>query len=176
MKSDRNYSSLNVLLDNIEGTNLLLEYYSDFTKRIFESRDFKAVIAVLYEELRKIYIKQQIEYLLWHPNSKLVKLTYHPRLNKVTPAEEFTESNTLYHYVLEQKQVVLTNNYHQFCNNLGVQDRGLNASSWLALPMIVKGKVLGMLVVWDSNPEHYFRLHWNHRLRTNKAVIHRKNR
>ncbi|MEJ2536535.1 MAG: response regulator [Calditrichia bacterium] len=158
MKSDRNYSSLNVLLDNIEGTNLLLEYYSDFTKRIFESRDFKAVIAILYEELRKIYIKQQIEYLLWHPNSKLVKLTYHPRLNKVTPAEEFTESNTLYHYVLEQKQVVLTNNYHQFCNNLGVQDRGLNASSWLALPMIVKGKVLGMLVVWDSNPEHYFRL------------------
>jgi signal transduction histidine kinase/CheY-like chemotaxis protein len=158
MKSDQNYSSLNVLLDNIEGTNLLLEYYSDFTKRILESRDFKAIIAVLYEELRKIYIKQQIEYLLWHPNSKLVKLEYQPKLHKVTPAEEFTESNTLYHYVLEQKQIVLTNNYQQFCNNLGVHDKGLNASSWLALPMIVKGKVLGMLVVWDSNPEHYFRL------------------
>lgn len=158
MKSDRNFSSLNILLDNIEGTNLLLEYYADFTRRIFESRDFKAVIAVLYEELRKIYVKQQIEYLLWHPNSKLVKLTYHSKNSRVSPSEEFSDTNTLYHYVLEQKQIVLTNNYNQFCDNLGVKNRNLKASSWLGIPMLVRGKVLGMLVVWDSNPEHYFRV------------------
>lgn len=158
MKNEKFYSSLNILLDNIEGTNLLLEYFAGFSRRIFYSRDFKSIISTFYEELRKIYAHQHIEFVLWHNRQRLVKFVYSEKDNRVSPVQEFTETNTLYNYVLEQQQTVLTNNYRQFCESLGVRDGGLPASSWIGVPMVVRGKVLGMVVVWDENPERYLRL------------------
>jgi len=158
MKTDKFFSSLNILLDNIEGINLLLEYYANFSQRIFKARDFNSVLTFFYEELRKIYVNQHIEFVLWHNRSRLVKFVYSDKNSRVRPVEEFREKNTLYNYVLEQQQLVLTNNYRQFCENLGVQDSGIPASAWLGVPMVVRGKVLGMVVIWDGNPEHYLRL------------------
>ena len=129
MNTDKYYSSLNILLDNIEGSNLLLEYYAEFSKRIFKARDFKTVLAVFSEELRKIYVKQKIEFVLWHNQRRPVKFIYDDKKNAVIPSEQFTENNTLYNYVLEQQQSVLTNNYNQFCENLGVNSMDLGASS-----------------------------------------------
>ncbi len=158
MKTHKYFSSLNILLDNIEGTNLLLEYFADFSRNIFQARDFKSIINIFYRELRKIYVNQNIEFVLWHNNQRLVKFIYNPQADKVMPIEEFTERNTIYNYVLEQQQTVLTNNYRQFCQNLGVSDCHLDASSWIGVPLVVRGKVLGMVSVWDDNPEHYLRL------------------
>lgn len=158
MKTDKFYSSLNILLDNIEGTNLLLEYYADFSKRIFRARDFKNIIGSFYQELRKIYVNQHIEFILWHNHQRLVKFIYNEKSGQVSPVEEFTDTRTIYNYVLEKQQIVLTNNFKRFCENLGVGDGGLTASSWLGMPMVVRGKVLGMVVMWDQNPERYLRL------------------
>ncbi|MEJ2636502.1 MAG: response regulator [Calditrichia bacterium] len=158
MSAEKFYSSLNILLDSVEGTSLLLEYYAGFSKRLYHARDFKSIIGSLYEELRKIYINQHIEFILWHNHKRLVKFVYNEKNNRVLPAEEFAETNTLYNYVLEKQQIVLTNNYWQFCENLGLGSYQLNASSWLGIPMVVKGKVLGMVVVWDNNAERYLRL------------------
>ena len=158
MKSDKSCSSLNILLDNIEGTNLLLEYYADFSEKIFQGRDFKTIITTFYYELKKIYVNQSIEFVLWQHNKKLVKFNYDTKQSILTPSEEFTPKNSLYNYVLEQQQIVLTNNYFQFCDNLGLDDLNIKASSWLGIPIIVKAKVLGLVVIWDANPERYFRL------------------
>ncbi len=158
MNNERFYSTLNILLDSVEGTNLLLEYYSDFSKRIFQAQDFKSIVSGLYDELRKIYFKQIVEFILWQNYEELVKFIYDLKTRQVIPVKEFTEKNTLYHYVLEEQQTVLTNNYKNFCDNLGLSDHNLKANSWLGLPMRVKGKILGMVAVWDENPEHYFRL------------------
>jgi signal transduction histidine kinase len=153
-----NYSSLNILLDNVEGTNLLLEYYSDFSKRIFGAKDFKSIVSGLYEELRKIYFKQTVEFILWQNEKELVKFLYDPKTGEVSPSKDFTEKNSLYHYVLEERQTVLTNNYPNFCENLGLVDPNLQANAWLGIPMRVRGKILGMIAIWDKNPEHFFRL------------------
>lgn len=158
MKNDKLFSSLNILLDSVEGTNLLLEYFADFSRRIFKARDFNSIIGTCYEELRKIYVNQNIEFVLWDNHKRLIKFVFSEKNKRVSPVEEFNESNTLYNYVLEKQQIVLTNNYHMFCENLNVQDMRLLASSWLGVPMVVRGKVLGMVVIWDKNPERYLRL------------------
>ncbi len=158
MKTDKLYSSLNILLDSIEGTNLLLEYYANFNKRIFRARDFKSIIGNFYEELRKIYANQHIEFIVWQNRQRLVRFDYNDKNGTVSPAEEFSETHTLYNYVLEKQQVVLTNTYQQFCENLGVRPGSIMASSWLGIPMVVRGKALGLVVVWDDNPERYLRL------------------
>lgn len=153
-----NYSTLNILLDNVEGTSLLLEYYSDFSKRIFAAKDFKSIVSGLYEELRKIYFKQTVEFILWQNEKELVKFLYDPKTGEVSPSKDFAEKNSIYHYVLEERQTVLTNNYASFCENLGLVDPHLQASAWIGIPMRVRGKILGMVAVWDKNPEHFFRL------------------
>ncbi len=158
MKSEKIFSSLNILLDNVEGTNLLLEYLSEFSRRIFSSRDFKSILNNFYSELRKIYANQHIEFVLWHNHQRLVKFVFDERNGRVAPVEEFTEVNSLYNYVLEKQQPVLTNNYRQFCDSQGLTDCGIPASSWLGIPMTVRGKVQGMVVLWDENPERYFLL------------------
>ncbi|UCF64710.1 MAG: GAF domain-containing protein, partial [bacterium] len=158
MNKEKIHSSLNLLLDNIEGTNLLLEYYTEFGQKITQCRDFKTVIQVLHQELRKIYAKQQLEFILWQGADKLLKFVYDSARGKVQSPEEIKTAGTLYHHALEQQQTILTNNYKTFCDNLGVDARYVDASSWLGIPLLVRGKVLGMLVVWDNSVERYFRL------------------
>lgn len=157
MKSEP-LSSVNLLLDNVEGTNLLLEYYASFSKRIFNARDFKSVLNVFYEELRKIYVNQHIEVILWQNNQNLLKFTYNEAANQLAPAEELMETDTLYNYILTKRQVVLTNNYVTFCENLDINPGEIQANSWLGIPMNVRGKALGALVIWDQSSDHYLRL------------------
>lgn len=152
------FLSSNLLLDNIEGANLLLEYFASFSKRIFAANDFKTILKSLYEELRKLYVNQRIEVVFWQNSQHLVKFSYNETTGQVTPDETLGEPNTLYHYVLAKRQPVLTNNYQTFCENSGINPGDIPASSWLGVPMQVRDKVLGALVVWDNNPEHYLRV------------------
>ena len=131
----KTHSSLNILLDNIEGTNLLLEYYEDFSKKIFECQDFNQVILNLHQELRKIYAKQNIEFILWKNQNKLLRFLYDSKDTKLNPPDEIAEKNTLHHYTLEQKQTILTNNFQSFCDNLQVDTQEIPASSWLGIPV-----------------------------------------
>ena len=156
--SEKVLSSLNILLDSVEGTNLLLEYYADFSKRLLNVRDFKSIVNIIHEELKKIYVSQKIEIILWHNKKQLVKFEYNDGSKNVTPTEEFSEENSLYNYVLEKHQTVLTNNYPSFCENLNMDPIDIPANSWLGLPMVVRGKVLGAVVIWDSRKNHYLGL------------------
>lgn len=156
--SERRFSSLNLLLDNVEGPNLLLEYFANFSKRLFSTRDFKSILNVFYEEVKQIYIHQKIEILLWQNNKRLVKFGYDNKSGQVVPVCELWEKNSLYNYLLEKRQTVLSNNYLSFCENSGVEPGDINASSWLGIPMTVRGKVLGAIVIWDEEPERYLRL------------------
>jgi signal transduction histidine kinase len=155
---DRLFSSLNLLLDNVEGTNLLLEYFAEFGRRLHTARDFNSVLVSLKDELRKIYVKQKIEIILWQNGQQLIKFEFGNDRDKVTPSEGSISQATLYSYILEKRQTILTNSYVPFCENINVDPAGLPAHSWLGIPMIVQEKVLGALVIWDDNPEHYFRL------------------
>lgn len=152
------FSSSNLLLDNIEGVNLLLEYFASFSKRIFGANDFKTIMKNLYEELRKLYVNQRIEVVFWQNNQRLIKFSYQETTGQVVLAETLNEPNTLYHYVLAKRQPILTNNYQTFCENAGINPGNIPASSWLGIPMQVRDKVLGALVVWDDNSEHYLRV------------------
>ena len=154
----RLFSSLNLLLDNVEGTNLLLEYFAEFGKRLHTAWDFNSILVNLKDELRKIYVKQKIEIILWQNGQQLIKFEFGNNKDKVTPTEGTITQATLYSYILEKRQTILTNSYVPFCENINVDPAGLPAHSWLGIPMIVQEKVLGALVIWDDNPEHYFRL------------------
>jgi signal transduction histidine kinase/ActR/RegA family two-component response regulator len=156
--SEKVMSSLNILLDSVEGTNLLLEYYSDFSKHLFNVRDFKSIVNIIYEELKKIYVSQKIEIILWHNKNQLLKFEYNDVSKSVTPKEEFSEQNSLYNYVLEKHQAVLTNNYSSFCENMNMDPIDIPANSWLGIPMVVRGKVLGALVIWDGRKNHFLGL------------------
>ncbi|NOX35955.1 MAG: response regulator [Calditrichaeota bacterium] len=155
---NKSYSSLNLLLDSVEGTNLLLEYYAAFSRRLFSAKDFKTIMNILYEELKKIYIHQHIEIIFTHTNNRLVKFVFDESSHQVVPADEFYDTNTLYNHVLEKRQILLTNNYATFCENLNLNTANLPASSWLGIPLVVRGKVLGALVLWDDNPERFLRV------------------
>ncbi len=96
------FSSLNLLLDTVEGANLLLEYYASFSKRVMGAHDFKTILTVFSEELKHIYMRQNIELILWQNNQRLVKFLYDDDKKRVYPAEEFSQKNTLYNYVLER--------------------------------------------------------------------------
>ncbi|RMI02422.1 MAG: response regulator [Calditrichaeota bacterium] len=157
MQTQETNSSLNLLFDSVEGTNLVLDYIVSFGRRIFAAGDFKSVLNIFYDELRKIYVSQHIELLLWRPHQPPVKFAYNDEAGKVLPAGKLPSSSTLYHYVIEKRQVALTNNYKYFCENLKLDTAGIPANSWLGIPMMVREKVLGALVLWDDSPDHYFR-------------------
>ena len=155
---ERLFSSLNLLLDNVEGTNLLLEYLTEFSKKLYEARDFNSILSTLQKELKKIYANQKIEIILRQRDDSVIKFEFKSDGDKIVPSKEVINQNTLYNYILEKRQIILTNSYIPFCENINVETADLSANSWLGIPMIVHDKVLGAIVIWDDNPEHYLRL------------------
>lgn len=155
---DRMFSSLNLLLDNVEGINLLLEYLFEFSGRLHSAGDFESILKILNKELRKIYIQQKIEIILWQNRQRIVRFEFEADGNKINSTEDIINQNTLYKYILENQQTILTNNYLTFCENINVNSANLPARSWLGIPMIVRKKALGALVIWNDHPKHYLRL------------------
>ncbi len=154
----RRQNSLNILMDAVEGPNLLLEYFANFSERLFQARDFKSILLILYEELKRVYTRQTIGILLTHDQSRLLRFTYNARTGTMVPTDEIEPSNTVYHYILQQRQPVLTNNYQHFCNNLGLTIEKDAPNSLLGVPLIVRGKVLGIVTISDHNIENYLRI------------------
>ncbi len=152
------FSSLNLLLENQEGSELLLQYYSDFSKQLFSARDFQAILTLFYRELRRIYFNQTIEIILCKEGRPLSRHYYDEQQKQVLPGQPFNVENTLYHHLLAKKQPVVTNNYPAFCANLRVEAAGIPAQAWMGIPLHVRGKILGALVLWDGNPEHQLKL------------------
>ena len=155
---NRRQNSLNLLMDSVEGPNLLLEYFSNFSERLFQARDFKSILLTLYEELHRVYNRQNIEILLTHDQSRLLRFTYSQSSGQMVPTDEIETSNTIYHYILQQRQPVLTNNYRHFCTNLGLEIGANPPNSLLGVPLIVRGKVLGIVIISDHNIENYLRI------------------
>ncbi len=152
------FSSLNLLKNSSDGANVLLEYYERFGRRLFAARDFKTVLGVLYEELRKVYPDQEIEIILTQSQQPLAKFRYNEANNRVVPSGEFVERNSLYRYMLDRREAVLTNSYPGFCGKLGVSPGKIPARAWIGVPMKVRGRVLGALVIWDRRADYFFRL------------------
>ncbi len=151
------FSSLHLLMDTAEGSDLLLDYYAAFTRRIFAVKDFKNILTVFFEELRKIYSQQEIEIILSHDKQVPTKFTYDAASRQAVPVKEFNDRQTLYTYVLSKRQAVLTNNYEQFCDNLSLEKGALPANAWLGIPMNVGSKVLGAVVVWNKDDNYFLR-------------------
>nr|HQV33298.1 response regulator [Calditrichia bacterium] len=101
---------------------------------------------------------QKIEFILWQPGQAPVKFAYNTQIGQMAPVAEFRERNTLYNFVLERQKTVLTNNYPIFCKNLNLDAMDLPASAWIGVPIKVRDKVLGAVVIWDEDERHYFRL------------------
>lgn len=152
------FSEIQQYFSNTDGTNFLLEFYNTFSNRLLQARDFRSIINAVYDELRRVYHTHQIEFLLRQPDDTLVLFRYDEANEQVAPAEEFDEDSTLYTYALERRRAFLTNEYHEFCRQLGVHHAGLEAQSWLGVPIKVRGKMLGLLVVWHPSRKHYFRI------------------
>ncbi len=151
-------NSLNLLMDAVEGPNLLLEYFANFSERLFQARDFKSILLILYEELHRVYSRQNIEILLTHDQSRLLRFTFNTSNGQMMPTDEVETPNTIYHYIMQQRQPVLTNNYVHFCNNIGLSVEPNAPNSLLGVPLVVRGKVLGIVTISDHNIENYLRI------------------
>ncbi|MCB0259938.1 MAG: response regulator [Calditrichaeota bacterium] len=152
------YSNLEHFTATGEGANQLLEYFASFSRQIFGARDFKTILSVFHSELRKIYPDYQAELIISHHNQRPVKFVYDRSTRQAVPAETLNGQNNLYNYVLSKRQVVLTNNYRRFCENLGVEAGALEATAWVGIPLEMHGKMIGALVMWHGGGDRYLRL------------------
>lgn len=158
MKNDL-FTSLNHLLKQKEGSDTLLSYFEQFSKALFNCKDFKSALNTFYNELRKVYREQHIEFILTQNPQRIAKFQYDESGKRMAPTGEFVQKNTLYHYLLTKRQAVLTNDYPNFCRDLGVLANGTPAHAWIGVPMLVRGKPLGAMIIWDERDGQFFRLH-----------------
>ncbi|MCB0301020.1 MAG: hypothetical protein KDE52_13275, partial [Calditrichaeota bacterium] len=105
MKNDL-FTSLNHLLKQKEGSDTLLSYFEQFSKALFNCKDFKSALNTFYDELRKVYREQHIEFILTQNPQRIAKFQYDESGKRMAPTGEFVQKNTLYHYLLTKRQPV----------------------------------------------------------------------
>ncbi len=165
------HTSLTYLPGNTEDTTIFVEFLARFSKHIFSIRDFKTLLFTSLEELSEIYTKHHIEIIFRHDEGQLVKFSLRRGSERVDSRESIPGENTIYHKVIDSRQIILTNLYSAYCEQLQTDALEIPAKSWIGLPIMVQGVSWGSLVVWSDLPEFNFQLTDKHFLNTVSSII-----
>lgn len=153
--TNREIVSANFLLDQPDGSHLLLDYYSSFSQQLLNASSRQEILQLVYTELRNIYAGMHVDLLLFNNDKQLLKISFE---DDAFHERDFHSQHSLYTHVIDHRIAVLTNSYRNFCDSMELATAAVPASSWLGCPLISGKETLGMVAIWDESPEAFLRL------------------
>jgi PAS domain S-box-containing protein len=95
--------------------------------------------------------------LLYNQEKNLIEVPYAYENRELMGYESFPLGEGLTSYVIQNRQaLLLTENFDQRARELGARIIGQPAKSWMGIPLVVAGELVGALVVQDLEQEKRF--------------------
>lgn len=112
---------------------------------------------ILYEQLNIILDAKNLYIALYHKEKKELQFEFEIEDNKLLEKRKHKLKKELIEYVINNKKpLLIRNNYNQNCEKLGIKPSGKDAKSWLGVPLISKGEVIGIIKIKSYKKENAY--------------------
>jgi PAS domain S-box-containing protein len=147
------------LLSVLEKRVFELQTLEKISKSISAIADLQDLYSLLHREINEA-IGKDIGFMiaLYDAKNNMVEIPYiYDRTDTVSSIESFPLGEGLTSYVINnQKPLLLVKDTEKKAAELGAKNIGKPAKSWLGVPLVVAGTVLGILTLQDTEQEERF--------------------
>ncbi len=137
-----------------------LESLWEISQVMAEETQLPAFYPVLYQQVKKVLGElSSFAVLLYHKADNLVSVPYMIEDGKALQVAPFTPTKSLSSHIIHSRQALLLRNRQEVIETslqIGALQVGQAAQSWLGVPMLSGGEVLGLVVVQDIRQEGRF--------------------
>ncbi len=121
------------------------------------AQDLDSLYPALHEQVRQVLGDYPFIIALYDEVSNTINIPYFYEAGKVRKLESFPLGEGLTSIIIRTGQpLMLTDNAEKRAAALGAKMVGAPAKSWLGSPLQVQGKVIGAIIIQDTEHEHSF--------------------
>ena len=148
----RRYKELEKLVEKrteeLRRRNELLKTLNRIGQTISSMLNENELIEYLGREIGSLLDPSNLSISLYRPETQEVEVVFYLDDGLRQEGFKFPFGKGLISYVIKAKKPLLTSDYLLECRKLGVEPIGKPARSWLGVPIMSKGEVLGCISVW----------------------------
>ncbi len=151
------FTVLNTLQDRLSELQLL----ANFSQATSAETNLERLYHVLHQQIMQT-LGDDLSFAitLYNPKTELIEIPYAYENNEITSYDPFPLGQGLTSLIVQnRKPLLLTENTEQKAREMGARFVGRPAKSWMGIPLIVAGDLVGALVVQDLESEGRFTQH-----------------
>jgi len=134
-----------------------LELINNFSSKISDEIDLTQLYALIYEELKSIIGEIDFYIALYDSKTDIIEIPYLVERGNPLHIDPFPLGEGLTSIVVRTRQpLMLVENTEQRAKALGAKIVGQTAKSWMGIPLIAGGDVVGIISLQDIENEHRF--------------------
>lgn len=146
-----------VSFQNTQTTLNNLKTLTDFSNKIINETDSDKLYSLIHEQIKGILGEVDFFAALYDDDTKHIEIPYLYEGENPLKIDPFPMGEGLTSIVIRtQKPLMLVENTEDRARALGAKIVGQPAKSWIGIPLIVSGNVIGVLSVQDVEHEHRF--------------------
>ncbi|MEK6221950.1 MAG: GAF domain-containing protein, partial [Chloroflexota bacterium] len=134
-----------------------LRTLNNFGQAIGNERDLKQLYRLIHKEIRSLFGELEFYVALYDKESDHLEIPYIYEKGQILNVDPFPLGEGLTSIVVRSKQpLMLVEDTEEKSRELGAKVEGNFAKSWMGVPLIASGEVIGVMTVQDIELEHRF--------------------
>jgi len=149
----RRYKELKQLVERktqeLRRHNELLRALNRIGQNISSILDEHELIEYVGREISSLLDPPSLSINLYRPEKGEIEVVFYLDEGLRREGFRFPFGKGLTSHIIKTKKPIITSDYLLECRKLGIEPVGIPSRSWLGVPMMTKGQVLGCIIVWD---------------------------
>lgn len=126
-------------------------------KAISSTLNIDEIYNILYKEICKVIDTKNMYIALVDIKKKKINFEFEIEKNKRIPKRKIKFNSGISEYIVKHKKpLLIKNNFINECKKLGIKPYRKDSKSWLGVPLISKGKAIGVISVYSYDKENIF--------------------
>ncbi|GAB4527077.1 MAG: hypothetical protein Fur0018_12550 [Anaerolineales bacterium] len=134
-----------------------LSVLNTISQAISTEIDLERLYSVIHQQIKRLMGEVAFYIAIYEPKTETIQIPYLYEDGKVEALDPIPLGQGLTSIVIrEKKPLVLLEDAERKSIELGAKQHGKLAKSWLGVPLMVGGEILGVITVQDTQREHAF--------------------
>lgn len=136
--------------------NAMLGIMGELNRTTAAYADSKAVFKAVSRRIIKFIKPKNMLLALAEPGKNKFSVAFEYKDGKKVKPKNFPLGQGLATYVWQNREPILTEDYHSECKKRKIKFAALSTKAWLGVPLVAGSKCLGILMMWDTHRHDSF--------------------
>jgi GAF domain-containing protein len=144
-------------LENLEKRLIIAQTLDTLIRTVSLEIDLKSLYPVIHQQVRRVIGEVDFLIALYDPQTDRIDIQYAYERGEMISLPPLKLGQGLTSILIRTRRpILLVENVEKEAARLGARQFGVPAKSWLGVPLLIAGEVIGAVVLQDSEIEHRF--------------------